>query len=82
MIDADEVRPGMPVVGCDGLQVGVVRAVEGRARLQLTGADGAYHFLPLTDAVRIAGQSIVLGRHAADAIGSFDEDIPAGEDTT
>ncbi|GBQ30996.1 DUF2171 domain-containing protein [Gluconacetobacter azotocaptans] len=82
MINADEVRPGMAVVGSDGVQVGVVQTVEGKARLQLTSADGAYHFLPLSDVMRIAGQSIVLGRHAADAIGSFDEDIPAGEDTT
>ncbi|MBB2200539.1 DUF2171 domain-containing protein [Gluconacetobacter tumulisoli] len=82
MINADEVRPGMAVVGSDGVQVGVARAVEGRTRLQVTSADGTYHFLPLSDAVKIAGQSIVLGRHAADAIGSFDDDIPAGEDTT
>jgi hypothetical protein len=82
MIAIDTIQPGMAVVGSDGIPIGVADAVEGRARLKLTGQDGTYHFLPLQDAARVEAGSIILNTPAATAVAAFDREIPAGEDTT
>ncbi|ACI52372.1 conserved hypothetical protein [Gluconacetobacter diazotrophicus PA1 5] len=82
MIASDTIHPGMAVMGSDGVKIGVTDEVEGKTRLKLTSEDGAYHFLPLDEAMRIEGESIILPTPAAKAIADFDRDIPAGEDTT
>ncbi|MBB2196788.1 MAG: DUF2171 domain-containing protein [Gluconacetobacter sp.] len=83
MIALSDIHAGMSVVGADGHPVGRVRSVEGATRLLLedTPADGNTHYLPTSHIVKITDQ-VHLDCPAATARTLFDQDLPAGENTT
>ena len=83
MIALSDIHVGMPVVGSDGHPVGRIRAVEGATRLLLqdTMADGDTHYLPTSHIVNITDQ-VHLDCSGETARALFDQDLPAGENTT
>ncbi|MFW7268282.1 DUF2171 domain-containing protein [Gluconacetobacter sp. Hr-1-5] len=83
MIALSDIHAGMSVVGSDGQPVGRVRAVEGATRLLLedTKTDGDTHYLPTSHIVKITDQ-VHLDCSGATARALFDQDLPAGENTT
>ncbi len=57
MINAQQIREHMEVLGSDDVHVGVVDTIEGSNRIKLTRSDplseGAHHFVPIDWVVRI-----------------------------
>jgi hypothetical protein len=86
MVDVSEIKEHMEVVGSDGGHVGTVDKIEGDTRIKLTKKDpasgGTHHYLPIDAVETIEGGKLRLDRSAADAKRDFDQDLPAGEQTS
>ena len=70
MINSDQVKENMEVVGSDGKHVGKVDRCEGdRIKLMKNdpAAQGQHHMLDVSDIERVEGNRLILGVTADDA---------------
>ncbi len=72
MIQAEQIRPHMQVVGNDGELIGVVDSIDsGELRLTKSGApDGKHHFLPLEN-VEFVDDRVHLNRTSIRAMAEW-----------